>query len=233
MDPPLPTPPTTSADKINYGLDSKRRMENIALEALPPPPTTTPPLPSSHISEQQRAWTPPTDYSFGTEQPSSENQKEPSDTGTNSAKDDSVWEERPSIEQLYQDIDKYLPDHDLDKEIEVEPPASPLSAETLAKMNKRVSIRAVASNAHITWRQSLNTIQLNQMMRRRSTKLWGHHLRQVKPGTVPSERAATPALSSPLAEHPPHNKQQRTSPTKLSPTEQTDRHGKFLTEKKT
>ncbi|CAO3598346.1 unnamed protein product [Absidia cylindrospora] len=211
-DPPLPTPPTTSADQNNYGLDSKRRIENPALQT---------PLPSYPL-EQQPSWK-TAEYPFAFETDSQ--QRQPDTAISTIDKNDTVWEERPSIEQLYQDIDKYLPDHDLDKEIEVEPPASPLSPEALAKMNKRVSIRAVASNAHITWRQSLNTIQLNQMMRRRSTKLWGHTLRQVKPGTVPSERIATPTLSSPLANHPPQQQQQRQSPTKLSPIEHSDRHG--------
>ncbi|CAO3648522.1 unnamed protein product [Cunninghamella echinulata] len=160
--------------------------------------------------------------------------------------DNNVWQERPSIEQLYRDIDNYLPDHDLDKEIEVEKSnnnnnsnnnssssssnnnninpsnnnfsnnnitnnsnisnnnnnnnnnSNNMIAETIAKSNKRISIRAVASNAHQTWRQSLDNIQLNQMMRRRSTKLWGHTVRQVKPGGAHNQTQTTPRVS-PLA----------------------------------
>lgn len=44
---------------------------------------------------------------------------------TNSEGEEQVWGERPSIEQLYRDIDKYLPGHDLDKEIFIETPTSP------------------------------------------------------------------------------------------------------------
>ncbi|KAI8333157.1 hypothetical protein BC941DRAFT_435237 [Chlamydoabsidia padenii] len=239
MDSPLPTPPTTSADIHIYGLDSKRRAEGITLED---PPMMTPPISSSsssgntpqleddniqHYQQQQGYWS---TSGHGT---SISNTEQQNDTQQESTRvDDNVWQERPSIEQLYMDIDKYLPDHDLDKEIEVERPPTPRSAEALAKMNKRVSIRAVATNAHLTWRQSLNSIQLNQMMRRRSTKLWGHTLRQVKPGSTPSA-AVSPTLSSPLAQHSSHHHHQQQqqqqrhhhlSP-KVSTTEPVDRHG--------
>ncbi|KAI9316284.1 hypothetical protein BX666DRAFT_1949117 [Dichotomocladium elegans] len=42
--------------------------------------------------------------------------------------EEETWGERPSIEQLYRDIDKYLPGHDLDKEIFIEPSAAAAGA---------------------------------------------------------------------------------------------------------
>ncbi|KAI7875813.1 Pkinase-domain-containing protein [Lichtheimia hyalospora FSU 10163] len=51
---------------------------------------------------------------------------------TNSEGEEQVWGERPSIEQLYRDIDKYLPGHDLDKEIFIETPTSPKTPSTAA-----------------------------------------------------------------------------------------------------
>ncbi|KAI8084871.1 uncharacterized protein BX664DRAFT_337988 [Halteromyces radiatus] len=263
-DPPLSTVPSSIATTTSimtensYHLDSKQRKEGIRLED---PPLMTPPSSSSklEVSENHHQQQSSPNRWTNTSSPSSSpnhhhhhglsgsndnnnnnnnnNPRNQTDTGVD-GNDGNVWQERPSIEQLYRDIDKYLPDHDLDREIDVDSStAAPLSVETLTKMNKRVSIRAVASNAHITWRQSLNGPQMNQILRRKSTKLWGHVVRQVKPGTRSSD-VSSPTLSSPLAQHPStralaHHQQQRQdqhqlhypSSTKLSYNDQVDRYG--------
>jgi hypothetical protein len=88
------------------------------------------------------------------------------------------WAERPSVERLYKNIDKYLPGHDLDKEIIVEP-------STLLPKRHKKSIRHVANEAHRNWRNAVNAVNViraNHLIRRRSTKMWHRAVEQVKPG---------------------------------------------------
>lgn len=91
------------------------------------------------------------------------------------------WAERPSVERLYKDIDKYLPGYDLDKEIilEQQTPAVTL-ARRLAGHKK--SIRNVAREAHRNWKNAVNVIRSNSLLRRHSTKMWHRAVEQVKPG---------------------------------------------------
>lgn len=135
--------------------------------------------------------------------------------------EDETWGERPSIEQLYRDIDKYLPGHDLDKEIFIDtsnpaaagagptaatPGTSPnnnaiaaaaaqsAAAAAAAPAPRRLqghkkSIRVVANEAHRNWRQAMNVIRVNHLLRRRSTKMWGRKVEQVKPGMIIEEQS--------------------------------------------
>lgn len=112
------------------------------------------------------------------------------------AEDEENWAERPSVERLYKDIDKYLPGHDLDKEIIVEPSATtvttaqaPTGATIVAALppgrrlgGHKKSIRNVANEAHRNWRNAVNVIRANNLIRRRSTKMWHRAVEQVKPG---------------------------------------------------
>ncbi|KAI9280630.1 kinase-like domain-containing protein [Sporodiniella umbellata] len=77
------------------------------------------------------------------------------------------WAERPSVERLYRQIDKYLPEHDLDQEILVEPPV----AVSRKIQGHKKSIRHVANEA-----------RTNNLVRRQSTKMWHRAVEQVKPG---------------------------------------------------
>ncbi|KAI8067172.1 hypothetical protein BC940DRAFT_301453 [Gongronella butleri] len=139
---------------------------------------------------------------------------------------DDNWAERPSIERLYRDIDKYLPGHDLDKEImlddqQQQAPASNAAAAAVAAANNananpnvttttttvtpppltrklqghKKSIRVVANEAHRNWKQAVNVIRVNNMLRRRSTKMWGHRVQQVKPGAVQEEKEEPPSVA--------------------------------------
>lgn len=114
------------------------------------------------------------------------------------AEDEENWAERPSVERLYKDIDKYLPGHDLDKEIIVEPSTTatavpvaqaPTGATIVAALppgrrlgGHKKSIRNVAHEAHRNWRNAVNVIRANNLIRRRSTKMWHRAVEQVKPG---------------------------------------------------
>ncbi|ORX61370.1 Pkinase-domain-containing protein [Hesseltinella vesiculosa] len=112
------------------------------------------------------------------------------------------WAERPSIERLYRDIDKYLPGHDLDKEIMLDDQAGTSTTPAVAAaptpppltrklQGHKKSIRVVANEAHRNWKQAVNVIRVNNILRRRSTKMWGHRVQQVKPGSLPEEREDT------------------------------------------
>lgn len=108
-----------------------------------------------------------------------------------------MFGERPSVEKLYRDIDKYLPGHDLDKEILLETAAAIGNHNTPANnippaVSKRLvggvgtrqsSIRVVAKEAHQRWKQATNNvIMVNSLLRRKSTKMWDRPVERVKPG---------------------------------------------------
>ncbi|KAI8077264.1 uncharacterized protein B0P05DRAFT_544276 [Gilbertella persicaria] len=115
--------------------------------------------------------------------------------------DEENWAERPTVERLYRNIDKYLPGHDLDKEIIVDstqpnptptvmttPGVDGATMVTALPPGRRLgghkkSIRHVANEAHRNWRNAVNVIRANNnLMRRRSTKMWHRAVEQVKPG---------------------------------------------------
>lgn len=104
--------------------------------------------------------------------------------------EEEIWGERPSIEKLYRDIDKYLPGHDLDKEIVIDTQTAAAAANSPAPrrlQGHKKSIRVVAreaQEAHRNWRQAMNVVRVNNILRRRSTKMWGRKVEQVKPGMV-------------------------------------------------
>ncbi|KAI7865379.1 hypothetical protein BDF14DRAFT_1744347 [Spinellus fusiger] len=100
------------------------------------------------------------------------------------AGDDDDWANRPSIEKLYRDIDKYLPDYDLDKEIIVEAPPSTVAPASRRALGPKKSVRVLANEAHRNWRQAMNVIRVNNNLRRRGTKMWGQKVEQVKPGQL-------------------------------------------------
>ncbi|KAL9538821.1 hypothetical protein MBANPS3_010648 [Mucor bainieri] len=123
--------------------------------------------------------------------------------------EEEVFGERPTVERLYRDIDKYLPGHDLDQEILVDQqqqqqqqqqqeqqqqqqqqqqvqPQAPVAATsaTARRLNHRQSVRVVAKEAHRRWKQATNNVMVvnNLMMRRKSTKMWDRPVERVKPG---------------------------------------------------
>lgn len=112
-----------------------------------------------------------------------------------------MFGERPSVEKLYRDIDKYLPGHDLDKEILLEAATPPITAISpiVSKrlLGHRQSVRIVAKQAHQRWRQATtNVIMVNSLLRRKSTKMWDRPVERVKPGEesiiVSSDDTLTP-----------------------------------------
>ncbi|CAO3678438.1 unnamed protein product [Rhizopus stolonifer] len=81
--------------------------------------------------------------------------------------------ERPSVERLYSDIDRYLPGHDLDQEILIENTAPK------RLLGHKPSVRVVAKEAHRRWKSRHVG---DSLLRRKSTKMWGSKVERVKPG---------------------------------------------------
>ncbi|KAI8643959.1 kinase-like domain-containing protein [Parasitella parasitica] len=104
--------------------------------------------------------------------------------------EDDVFGERPTVERLYRDIDKYLPGHDLDQEILVDQQQQQQQSSAIAPavsrrlLGHRQSVRFVAKEAHRRWKQAANNVMVvnNLMMRRKSTKMWDQPIERVKPG---------------------------------------------------
>jgi hypothetical protein len=88
--------------------------------------------------------------------------------------EEDMFGERPSVDKLFRDIDRYLPGHDLDQ------PQPAISKRV--GLGHRPSVRVVAKDAHRRWKQATNVIRINQMLRRKSTKMWGVKVERVKPG---------------------------------------------------
>lgn len=92
--------------------------------------------------------------------------------------EEDMFGERPSVEKLYSNIDRYLPGHDLDKEILVESTTPPVPS-SKRQLGHRPSVRVVAKEAHRRWKQETKG---HSLLRRKSTKMWGSKVERVKPG---------------------------------------------------
>ncbi|KAI7860000.1 hypothetical protein BDC45DRAFT_564021 [Circinella umbellata] len=96
------------------------------------------------------------------------------------------WGERPPAEVVCQNMDKYFDNHDLDKEIIVEPQQQPPQPQPQPIINRRLthtkSIRVVAREASKKYnRARKQSTKEGSILRRKSTKLWGQHVIEVKP----------------------------------------------------
>jgi hypothetical protein len=99
-------------------------------------------------------------------------------------------------------LDKYFSGHDLDKEIIVETPVAPVNEvsgqqNTIPHLNRqplrhKKSIRVVAKEASRKWGQ--NNAPAGPVLRRKSTKMWGQRVVEVKPG----QSAETPTVERSL-----------------------------------
>ncbi|KAI9314488.1 kinase-like domain-containing protein [Dichotomocladium elegans] len=120
------------------------------------------------------------------------------------------WGERPPAEIVCQNMDKYFTNHDLDKEILVEDPiplpptastsVQPQQPNMVRRLTHTKSIRVVAREAskkynkarkasaalgHNNSRFGVNDHGQVAVMRRKSTKLWGQRVVEVKPDEAP------------------------------------------------
>jgi hypothetical protein len=115
---------------------------------------------------------------------------------------DNFWGERPPVELMQKYLDKYFSGHDLDKEIIVETPVAPVNEvsgqqNTIPHLNRqplrhKKSIRVVAKEASRKWGQ--NNAPAGPVLRRKSTKMWGQRVVEVKPG----QSAETPTVERSL-----------------------------------
>ncbi|KAG1053231.1 hypothetical protein G6F43_004673 [Rhizopus delemar] len=86
------------------------------------------------------------------------------------------WGERPPAEVVFENMECYFDKQDLDKEIEVETVNALSRCATFTK-----SIRLVAREASRNYKKTNE-----RMIRRKSTKLWGQHVVEVKPASSQS-----------------------------------------------
>ncbi|KAG2235652.1 hypothetical protein INT48_008528 [Thamnidium elegans] len=198
-----PTVPTTTSPVRQFGSENLNLHPSISAKTHSPPKKR-----GVQFSEQQQTEEsdasleegiesvslsdPPSELSIDTAPTLHHRNSTPitSPSGLNDHEEEN-WAERPSVEKLYKDIDKYLPGHDLDKEIIVEPTSTNQTTQaTLVTalppgrklQGHKKSIRNVANEAHRNWRNAVNVIRANNLLRRRSTKMWHRTVEQVKPG---------------------------------------------------
>jgi hypothetical protein len=108
--------------------------------------------------------------------------------------DNQFWGERPPLEVIAQNPDKYFDEQNLDRELIVDAPVAPASATSRrAGANlvhrKSVRIKIQETSAKSRWHQATNVIRANNILRRKSTKLWGQKVVQVKPGMTIDQSA--------------------------------------------
>ena len=119
--------------------------------------------------------------------------------GLFSAKDtDDQWAVRPDVDRVYDELDKFFPGHDLDKEIVDAGVTSPSVSMTTAvpavepapvqKFKHKKSIRIIAQDrrrllqkTEVAPKKGI-TETVTSLLRRKSTKLWGTRTEEVKAG---------------------------------------------------
>jgi len=107
------------------------------------------------------------------------------------------WGERPPLEVIAQNPDKYFDEQNLDRELIVDAPSPPTSANNRRPganlvSRKSVRIKIQETSARNRWHQAHNIIRANNILRRQSTKLWGQKVVQVKPGMTIDQPAPIP-----------------------------------------
>ncbi|KAI9344460.1 hypothetical protein BD770DRAFT_447157 [Pilaira anomala] len=193
---------TTSTSHLWPTGDQRTELSVEGISLYDPPTPINDKAPECDFSTTPVVDTPPSPIGSDKTQKSESTSTTTTNT-TNTTTDDTVMVgERPSVEKLYRDIDKYLPGHDLDTEILVEPtPATPgtttpaAAAAAVASpaaippvvsrrlLGHRQSVRVVAKQAHQRWKQATNNvIMVNHLLRRKSTKMWDRQVERVKPG---------------------------------------------------
>ncbi|KAH8548474.1 kinase-like domain-containing protein, partial [Umbelopsis sp. PMI_123] len=104
------------------------------------------------------------------------------------------WGERPPLEVIAQNPDRYFDEQNLDREI-VETPAAPTSARRgganlVSRKSIRIKIQETNGRHNSRFQQAANVIRASNIIRRKSTKLWGQKVVQVKPGMSIDQAAA-------------------------------------------
>ncbi|KAL6310140.1 kinase-like domain-containing protein [Sparassis latifolia] len=111
---------------------------------------------------------------------------------------DRTWAPRPPPEDVYERLEEYFPEHDLDKPV-IETPSggtSPTTAENPVpapgRFRHKKSIRVVAEEhkKRIDRTSRLESSSVTAVLRKRNTKLWGSRLEEV---TTEQARSAMPS----------------------------------------
>ncbi|GMG21241.1 unnamed protein product [[Candida] boidinii] len=148
--------------------------------------------------------------------------------GSQESDSSSIMEVRPTAEYLYENIEVYFPDADLDKPIideVVSPPVSPIAEVTRPerkgisqnvalsrkqndigggnKIHRMKSIRIIAQEAMQAAKTQQSALKRNgsvNLVRRRSTKMWGQKVVEVKPGASVSRYLNKRSIKGPNKE---------------------------------
>ncbi|EIM92594.1 kinase-like protein [Stereum hirsutum FP-91666 SS1] len=121
--------------------------------------------------------------------------------------EDQSWASRPDPDEMYARLDTFFPNHDLDKPVidttsggtsptTAEPTVVPQPAPADKRSRHKKSIRVVAEEhkqkmIDRSSRILSTTAAANNMLRKRSTKLWGSRLEEVTPGQIKAGLAST------------------------------------------
>lgn len=184
---------------------------NTLPKSEPLTPTRTTPRPTLRIKTGSEANSPVTPSRSG-----SSTSAEPSKPFDSDRED--KWAVRPSVEHVYEDLERFFPDHDLDKPIvdaaSTSPATSPQNTQEditetdaapllPAKLRPKKSIRVVAQDRKKFLQRAVSTQQHTKssslsslaagLLRRKSTKLWGSRLEEVTPSK--GKRSLPPPLA--------------------------------------
>jgi hypothetical protein len=140
--------------------------------------------------------------------------------GLFTAKDsDDLWAVRPSVDRVYDNLEKYFPNHDLDKPIVEAGVISPTTPSAIPnslaaaidpppaqKFKHKKSIRLIAQDRKrfLQKAETVNKVvteSVTSLLRRKSTRLWGTRTEEVKVGKGANSQISTinesPSSTSP------------------------------------
>jgi hypothetical protein len=127
------------------------------------------------------------------------------------ARRDDNWAFRPPVEQVYENLEEFFPNHDLDKPIidatpgsSGSPSISPGNETSLSakgtspqRFRHKKSIRIVAQDRKRLLQKSERKAEMGSsggstgLLRRKSTKMWGNRVEEVAPGQAVKTRVGT------------------------------------------
>ncbi|KII93880.1 hypothetical protein PLICRDRAFT_36100 [Plicaturopsis crispa FD-325 SS-3] len=148
---------------------------------FPPPPSMPPPTPGRHLSTKS-------------------SHSKPDNRGSKFEMHPYTWAPRPPPEEMYDRLEEYFPEHDLDKPVieassgqtsptaaehpAVPPPVNVDKSRVRAKKSIRIVAEEHKKKIDRTSRSDSSTI--TSVLRKRSTKLWGSKLEEVTTGQAKS-----------------------------------------------
>ncbi|KAI0931861.1 hypothetical protein AcW2_000643 [Taiwanofungus camphoratus] len=186
--PPLSIENSSSSRPLPLPVHSSFGASQVPSANFPAPPDSIPPPPPLRTSRRQP-----------TSAPSKNVQDQRTSRFDNNF--DYTWAPRPPPEDVYEKLEEYFPEHDLDRPL-IDAPSggnSPTSAEHPVAMPMRFkhkkSIRVVAAEHKNRSRNESSSVA--NALRKRNTKLWGSRLEEVTTEQAKSELSSVVQDPSP------------------------------------